>query len=178
MTTPVPDGSMMAALLGVLDAEQQRRHDKGQAKLAAMTVREGQLVREAAVMGYVRGHIAGKGGMVTIPPDTWVLHHVIECCLSFPDLYPTIGSLGKMGDVMTVINVRSSEVPPEPANGAMVLRNACAVWIRDDRAAEGVEDHWWMLDDGNWREDPMTWQDLVTKSRTLTVLEPTEQVTG
>jgi hypothetical protein len=58
--------------------------------LSRLNVREVRLFREAAVMGYVRGVIAGKVGTDKIPGDLDVLAHVVSCCLSMPDLYPVI----------------------------------------------------------------------------------------
>lgn len=88
-------------LLRYMDAQQQRRHDRVQATLGAMTDRERCLVREAAVMGYVRGMYAGNGGICTPPPDTWVQNHVIECCFGFPDLYPTMTALTNSPEEVT-----------------------------------------------------------------------------
>jgi hypothetical protein len=71
--------------------------EQGRAKRVAavlvngMTGRERALVREAAVMGYVRGVLAVPGGhRETIPPDAEVLAHVVLCCLSTQDLYPAM----------------------------------------------------------------------------------------
>lgn len=56
--------------------------------LASLTDRERALVKDAAVMGYVRGTMAPKGER--IPKDGLILAEVIDACQSFPDLYPAI----------------------------------------------------------------------------------------
>lgn len=55
--------------------------------LSTLTERERLLVKEAAVMGWVQGmrHHNQK-----IPGDRQVLCTVIDACISFSDLYPTI----------------------------------------------------------------------------------------
>lgn len=60
------------------------------AVLGALTGRERALVKEAAVMGYVQGmrHPAGE----KCPPDRAILAEVIDACLAFPDLYPTLSA--------------------------------------------------------------------------------------
>jgi hypothetical protein len=79
--------SMDAQLLAYFETRQQMRADKRNAVLRGLTKREQQLVREAAVMGYVRGTMAQSK---EIPDDSDVLALVIDCCLGFPDLYPAM----------------------------------------------------------------------------------------
>jgi hypothetical protein len=71
-------------------AEQQRA-DQVRATVAAMTPREQALVREIAVMAYVRGRLAGWDS--SQPPDSAVLAEAVTGCLHMPDLYPTVNSL-------------------------------------------------------------------------------------
>src|SRR5690348_2383937 len=71
------------------ERERQQAEDVAVA-LSRLNAREVRLVREAAVMGYVRGVMAGKAGDDKIPGDVDVLAHVVSCCLSMPDLYPVI----------------------------------------------------------------------------------------
>jgi hypothetical protein len=71
------------------ERERQRAEEVARA-LSRLTAREGRLVREAAVMGYVRGVMAGKVGNDKIPGDLDILAHVVNCCLWMPDLYPVI----------------------------------------------------------------------------------------
>lgn len=75
----------------LLDYLAQREAARAQAVtdfLASLTERERRLMREAAVMGYVRGrmHLDGEAH----PKDGAVLNEVIDACLAFPDLYPVI----------------------------------------------------------------------------------------
>lgn len=56
--------------------------------LGALTDRERALIKEAAVMGYVRGTMHPKGEKH--PKDSAVLAEVVDACLAFPDLYPAI----------------------------------------------------------------------------------------
>lgn len=65
--------------------------------LSSMTERERALVKEAAVMGFVNGvHFQRdrKKGQ-RVPDDTDVLLSVIDACLSFADIYPTISGCTK-----------------------------------------------------------------------------------
>jgi hypothetical protein len=71
------------------EVERHRAEEVSRA-LSRLTAREVRLFREAAVMGYVRGVMAGKAGNDKIPGDLDVLAHVVSCCLSMPDLYPVI----------------------------------------------------------------------------------------
>lgn len=93
MTPDLPDG-----LLRYLAERDLRRAGRVEHTLAAMTVRERRLVREAAVMGYVQGVRAVPGGHnATIPPDSTILARVVGACLAFPDLYPVIGRIADGG---------------------------------------------------------------------------------
>jgi hypothetical protein len=90
VSEPVPD----AALLAYFETRQQQRADERNAVLRGLTKREQQLVREAAVMGYVRGTMAHSK---EIPDDSAVTAHVIDCCLGFPDLYPAMTRARRRG---------------------------------------------------------------------------------
>lgn len=65
--------------------------------ISVMRAREVRLVREAAIMGYVRGAMAGESAVFNggrlfstqIPDGKDILATVISACLSMPDLYPT-----------------------------------------------------------------------------------------
>jgi hypothetical protein len=72
-----------------------RERDIGRANavkdvLADLTDRERALVKDAAVMGYVRGTMAPKGE--PYPGDRKIVIEVVDACLAFPDLYPAICS--------------------------------------------------------------------------------------
>lgn len=69
----------------------QREADRAEAVTAfldKLTERERRLMREAAVMGYVRGRMHPEGA--EHPKDAAVLAEVVDACLAFPDLYPVI----------------------------------------------------------------------------------------
>ena len=87
--------SMDAQLLAYFETRQQMRADERDAVLRGLTKREQQLVREGAVMGYVRGTMAHDR---EIPGDSDVLALVIDCCLGFPDLYPAMMRALRRGD--------------------------------------------------------------------------------
>jgi hypothetical protein len=81
-------------LLRYFQIREQQRADEIAAVLSQLTDRERALVREAAVMGFVRG--ARFGCDQEVPRDSRILAEVIGACLSFPDIYPTIArSLGQ-----------------------------------------------------------------------------------
>jgi hypothetical protein len=75
-------------LIDYLTRQDAARTDRAATAFAALTDRERLLVKEAAVMGYVRGTMAPKGEK--IPKDSAITQEVVTACLSFPDLYPTI----------------------------------------------------------------------------------------
>lgn len=75
-------------LLDYLTRQDAARTARAATAFAALTDRERLLVKEAAVMGYVRGTMAPKGE--PIPKDSAVTQEVVTACLSFPNLYPTI----------------------------------------------------------------------------------------
>lgn len=59
--------------------------------LASLTERERRLMREAAVMGFVRGRMHPDSE--AHPKDSAVLAEVIDACLALPDLYPVINHI-------------------------------------------------------------------------------------
>jgi hypothetical protein len=75
-------------LVTYLEQRDAARADDVTAVLASLTDRERVLVKDAAVMGYVRGTMAPKGE--PIPKGRAILAEVIDACLAFPDLYPAI----------------------------------------------------------------------------------------
>jgi hypothetical protein len=90
-----PVASVDAQLLTYFGKRQQMRGDDRAAVLRGLTKREQQLIREAAVMGYVRGTMAHSK---EIPADSEVLALVIDCCLNFPDLYPAMKRARRRGE--------------------------------------------------------------------------------
>jgi len=81
---------MKAWVASYLAGRDQQHAQEIEDALAALTPREQALVKEAAVMGYVRGHLAAGTGPPRIPADSAVLAEVIGACLATPDLYPNI----------------------------------------------------------------------------------------
>lgn len=79
-------------LMRYFEARADERASRVVAVLGAMNPRERRLVREAAVMGFVRGAMYGDHENIRqmgMPPDSSMLAEVVSACLSMPDLYPT-----------------------------------------------------------------------------------------
>lgn len=57
--------------------------------LDGLTEREVLLVKDAAVMGWVQGM---RYHDLRIPGDSKIVTTVVDACLAFPDLYPTLSS--------------------------------------------------------------------------------------
>lgn len=81
----VPDG-----IVRDVAARDQERAERVNQAWAALTDRERALVREAAVMGWVRG-VLSTGVEPNIPPDMTIVRTVIGACQHMRDLYPTLG---------------------------------------------------------------------------------------
>lgn len=90
MTTEIPP-----ELVTYFKNRKRQRLAEVNETLAAMTRRERRLVREAAVMGFVRGSMFGQmeGPDARLPMDSEMLREVIECCRSMSDLYPVISHM-------------------------------------------------------------------------------------
>lgn len=88
MSTSIPDD-----IVRYLAERDRQRAEQVRQRWASLTERERALVREAAVMAYVRGVMAAGGTSrdVQIPPDSAVVRTVISACQAMPDLYPTLG---------------------------------------------------------------------------------------
>jgi len=81
--------------------DRQHAEEIGRA-FEALTDRERRLVREAAVMGYVRGAMSVPGWATReqkIPHDQAIVAEVVGCCLAQSDLYPLIS--GRQPDTHT-----------------------------------------------------------------------------
>jgi hypothetical protein len=61
--------------------------------LDRLTPRERALIRDAAVMGYVRGRMHAQDEKH--PKDGAVLAEVVDACLALPDLYPAINAVAQ-----------------------------------------------------------------------------------
>lgn len=91
MTQPLPD--FLITYLAERDAQ---RADAVNTVLAALTDRERALVKDVAVMGYVRGTLHATGERV--PKDSRVLAEVVDACLAHPDLYPAIAAVQTLAE--------------------------------------------------------------------------------
>lgn len=83
--------SMEEKLLDYLKARDEQRLNEVETFLNSLTKKQRQLVKEAAVMGYVQGVQAERARVESIPPDSEIVHRVVAACQSFSDLYPRIG---------------------------------------------------------------------------------------
>lgn len=75
-------------LIDYLAVRDRQRAQEIDAALQRRTPDEVQLMREAAVMGYVQGTRASRDE--AIPKDLALLRMVVGACLAMPDLYPLI----------------------------------------------------------------------------------------
>lgn len=78
-----------------LAAQDEARRERVLRILGAMTKRERQLVKEIAVMAWVRGMRAGGNG-AKVPKDSEIIFDAVLACLSFEDLYPTVDRLERI----------------------------------------------------------------------------------
>lgn len=85
MTAVLPD-----FLISYLEQRDNARAEAINAFLATTTDRERALMKEAAVMGYVRGRMHPDSEKH--PKDSAVFVEVLDAALAIPDLYPTINA--------------------------------------------------------------------------------------
>jgi hypothetical protein len=81
------------ALIRYVAVRDQERNERVSGVMRTLTETELTLIKEAAVMGYVRGKLASRDAPV--PPDSDILRLVVAACLDMPDLYPTIAARGE-----------------------------------------------------------------------------------
>lgn len=79
------------ALARYLEQRDAQRAEAVRTFLASLTDRERALIREVAVMGYVRGRM--RPGGEAHPKDSHVLVDVIAACQANADLYPAINAV-------------------------------------------------------------------------------------
>lgn len=84
----IDDEVLLRYLFGREEARRRQVHET----LATLTPREARLVREAAVMGFVRGSMAGRAGQTDIPRDSDIVHEVVLGCSSMPEHYRLIAA--------------------------------------------------------------------------------------
>jgi len=77
-------------LLTYFAQREAARADAVTAFLASLTPRERGLFHDAAVMGYVQGLMRDRSE--GCPKDSQVMALVVDACLAFPDLYPTVSA--------------------------------------------------------------------------------------
>lgn len=79
-------------LIRYFELRERHRADEIATVLNGLTGREQALIREAAVMGFVRGAIFASGGRATpkVPRDSRIVAEVVGACLSMPKTYPTL----------------------------------------------------------------------------------------
>jgi hypothetical protein len=82
--------SLPPGLVDYLAASDRQRTERVVKNLERFTPREQQLIREAAVMGFVRGNMGARRD--EIPPDSDVLYDVLVAIDGMRDLYPLIGN--------------------------------------------------------------------------------------
>ncbi|MBP8538582.1 hypothetical protein [Streptomyces sp. MK37H] len=98
MTTqpePVSPAPLPPSLITYLAQRDAQHADAVRAVLASLTDRERALIRDAAVMGYVRGTMHPQGERC--PKDSAIVAEVIDACRAFPDLYPAVDSVVQQG---------------------------------------------------------------------------------
>lgn len=86
MTTP-PTPALPGVIARYLAQRDDDRVNAVTGLLSSLTEREQLLVKDAAVMGYVQGM---RRHDLPYPGYQQVLLMVLDACLAFPDLYPTI----------------------------------------------------------------------------------------
>ena len=85
MTNALPE-----FLISYLEERDAQRVDAVSTVLASLTDRERALIRDAAVMGYVRGRMHPQDE--PHPKDSAVLVEVVDACLAITDMYPAINA--------------------------------------------------------------------------------------
>ncbi len=88
MTVELPN-----ELITYLAEQDGRRRNAVARTLAALSPREQRLVREAAVMGYVRGDLARKCRETRIPRDSDIVAEVVDACLALPGRFPMFNAV-------------------------------------------------------------------------------------
>lgn len=101
--TVVPQAGITAGLAAYLEARDREEQGRVEDALRGMNPRERGLVREVAVMAYVRGHMAGRAQADArdfrddYPGDRVVLAGVISACLHMPELYRVMSRVERIG---------------------------------------------------------------------------------
>lgn len=91
MTGPEQRAFSDEDLVRNLQRGDEQRDETVRRTLATLTQRERELVREAAIMGYVHGYM-DQPYCERIPGDEHILRKVILGCVSFSERYPFIAA--------------------------------------------------------------------------------------
>lgn len=93
--TDTIDPDVQQQLVTYLASRDRQRTEAVNRALATLKPFERRILREAAVMGYVRGAMAGRSRATMgeprdgdVPADASIVHEVISCCASMGELYP------------------------------------------------------------------------------------------
>lgn len=73
---------------------EQRRLHEARVAMQTLTAREQHLVREAAIMGFVRGQMRGEHTQ-EVPGDAVIVQEVLNCCAAMPDHYPVLAAAAR-----------------------------------------------------------------------------------
>lgn len=99
MPDPIHTAELPAGLLRYLADRDRKRSEAVNRALATLTPHERRLVREAAVMGYVRGAMAGRSRATLgepadgeIPKDSAIVTQVVDACIAMGHLYPYLAA--------------------------------------------------------------------------------------
>lgn len=83
-------------MLALLEAHAARAREEQEARVASLyaglSPREQELVREAAVAGYIAGVRATGSWDHHVPGDRSILQETLTLCTENPDLYPTVAA--------------------------------------------------------------------------------------
>lgn len=93
--TDTLDPDVQQQLATYLAARDRQRTEAVNRALATLKPFERRILWEAAVMGYVRGTIAGRSRATLgesrdgdIPGDAAIIYEIISCCASMAEIYP------------------------------------------------------------------------------------------
>lgn len=125
------------AVARMFAANALNRAARAEAQLTLLTPRERELVREAAVMGWVQGVRTTGGSEQHIPHDRDIVRQVVEHCQSFDDMYPLLG--GDLRDLVQWLVFRCGRGEWRPTR-ANVVAAAVEIGRTDEAAAVAVVD--------------------------------------
>lgn len=91
----MPDQTIPPNMLRYLEAQAQGRLDRAIEALDSLPIIEANMLREVAVMAWVRGAMSVSVDDISgsIPKTTEIMTEVLNCCDAMSDMYPTITAL-------------------------------------------------------------------------------------